>query len=98
MSARERRSVIATSSTPRSCSRPLSACTSTPGLTPCVGAAAAHGGDVGVQAQRELADHRLLVELLDAVERGEPLARVVGAREQQLAELDDARGARASVR
>ncbi len=28
-------------------------------------------GDVRVQAQRELADHGLLVELLDAVDRGE---------------------------
>ena len=52
-------------------------------------AAPAHGGDVGVQAQRELAHDRLLVELLDAVDRGQPLARVVGAGEQQLAELDD---------
>ena len=93
MSARVRRSVIATSSPPRSSARPLSACRSTPGLTPCSRAAAPDGRDVGVEAQRELADHGLLVQLLDAVERGEPLARVVRAREQQLAELDDAAAA-----
>ena len=58
-------------------------------------AAPAHGGDVGVEPQRELAHDGLLVQRLDAVERGERLARVVRAGEQQLAELDDARGARA---
>ena len=43
------------------------------------------------EAQRELADDGLVVQGLDAVQRGERLARVVGAREQQLAELDDPR-------
>ena len=54
-----------------------------------LGAAAPDRGDVGVEAQRELADHGLLVELLDALERRELLARVVRAGEQQLAQLDD---------
>ena len=53
------------------------------------GATTAHGGHVGVQADRELADHGLLVELLNAGQRGERLAGVVGACQQQLAELDD---------
>ena len=38
----------------------------------------------------ELADHGLLVERLDAVEGGQRPARVVGALEQELAQLDEA--------
>ena len=41
-------------------------------------------------ADRELADDRLLVQQLDAVERGQRLARVRGALQEQLAQLDDA--------
>ncbi len=89
MSPRERRSVSATSSNPRSSSRPLSACTSTPGLTPSARQRRAHRGDVGVEAQRELAHDRLLVRLVDAGQRRQQLAGVVRARQQQLAELDD---------
>src|SRR5581483_8650513 len=59
------------------------------GVDAARGAAALDGGDVGVEAQRELADRGLLVQRRDARQRAERLARVVGAREQQLAELDD---------
>ena len=89
MSARVRRSVIATSSPPRSSSRPVSACRSAPGLTPCAAQRRADRGDVGVEAHGELAHHRLCVQRLDALQRGERLARIVGAGQQQLAELDD---------
>ena len=48
-----------------------------------------HGVDVGVQRDGELPHDGLLVQQLDAVERRERLARVGGALEQQLAELDE---------
>ena len=89
MSARERRSVIATSSTPRSSSRPLSACTSTPGLTPAAGS----GGARRPRRRRGAARTRARPAARAASPRPssarERLARVVRAREQQLAELDD---------
>ena len=46
--------------------------------------------DIRVQAHGELADDRLLVQRADAVERGQRLAGVVRALQQQLAELDEA--------
>ena len=51
--------------------RPLSACSVDARVDALLGAAAAHGRDVGVEAQRELADDGLLVQPLDAVERRE---------------------------
>ena len=93
MSARVRRSVIATSSPPRSSVAAAQRLHVDARVDALLGAAAPHGRDVGVEAQRELAHDRLLVQLLDAVERARALARVVRAREQQLAELDDARAA-----
>ena len=89
MSARERRSVIATSRPPRSASRPLSAMDVDAGVDALATQRRAHRGDVGVEPQRELAHDRLLVQRRDPVDRAQPLARVVRAREQQLAELDD---------
>ncbi len=52
-----------------------------------LGAALEDGVDRGVEADRELARDRRLVQELDPVDRGEPLARVGGAPDQQLAEL-----------
>ena len=45
--------------------------------------------DRRVELDRELAHDGLLVQQLDAVERRERCARVGGALEQQLAELDE---------
>ena len=52
--------------------------------------------DGRVELDRELAHDRLLVQQLDAVERRQLRAGVGGALEQQLAQLDQARGGRAS--
>ncbi len=81
--------MIATSSPPRSSSRPVSASKSTPGLTPSAAQRRLTAATSAVEAQRELADHRLGVQWLDSIQRGEHLARVVRARQQQLAQLDD---------
>ena len=89
MSARVRRSVSATSRPPRSRSQAAERVQVETRVDAVAQAAAAHRGDVGVQAQRELAHDRLLVQLLDALDRGQLLARVVGAGQQQLAQLDD---------
>ena len=89
MSARERRSVIATSRPPRSSGRPVSACRSTPGLTPC---SAQRRVTAATSASRRTANSRITgcaCSVSTPVERGERLARVVRAREQQLAQLDD---------
>ena len=55
-----------------------------------LGAALEHAVDRRVEADRELAHDRRLVQQLDPVDRGEPLARVGGAPDQQLAELAEA--------
>ena len=53
------------------------------------GTARADGRDVGVEADGELAHDGRLVQSMDAVQPGERGAGVVGAREQQLAQLDE---------
>ena len=85
MSSRERCSVIATS-------RPSSS-SGKPGLTPSAAQRSITASHGRVELDRELAHHRLLVQQLDAVERGERLARVGGALQQQLAQLDEAAAA-----
>ena len=55
-----------------------------------LGAALEHRGDRGVEPERELAHDRRLVQQLDALDRGQPLARVGGAPDQQLAQLAEA--------
>ena len=45
--------------------------------------------DGSVEADRELAGDRRVVQQLDPVDRGQALARVGGAADQQLAQLDD---------
>src|SRR4051794_18524617 len=49
--------------------------------------------DGSVEANRELAHDRRLVDQLDAVDRAQPLARVGGALNQQLAQLAEAAAA-----
>ena len=88
MSAFERCSVTATSR-PSGCSS-YSRPSAKPGLTPASWQRAMTLRSTGAsQPHRELAHDRLLVQRLDAVERGQRLARVVRALQQQLAELDE---------
>ncbi len=89
MSARERCSVIATSRPPASSARPLSALQVDARIDPRLETAANDGVDIRVQAHGELADDRPLVQLLNAVEPRERLARIVRPRQQELAQLDD---------
>ena len=84
----ERCSVTATSR-PSGCSS-YSRPSAKPGLTPASWQRAMTlRRPAPSQAHGELAHHRLLVQRLDAVERGQRLARVVRALQQQLAELDE---------
>ena len=69
-------------------SRPSSS-SGKPGLTPSAAQRSMTCVDRRVELDRELAHDRLLVQQLDAVERGERRARVGGALEQQLAQLDE---------
>ena len=55
-----------------------------------LGAVVEDGGDRSVELDRELARDRRLVQQLDPLDRGQLLARVCGALDQQLAELAEA--------
>ena len=52
-----------------------------------LGAVVEDGGNGSVQLDRELACDRRLVQQLDPLDRGQPLARIGGALDEQLAEL-----------
>ncbi len=83
ISSRERSSVIATSSA-------FSSGSARPGLMPSAAQRSTTSSTRHGERHGELADHGLRMPRLHAVDRAQRLAGVVGALQQQLAQLDDA--------